>query len=253
MDFQEKLFGLIGFPLTHSFSKKYFTEKFTKENILHSRYELFPIKNISEINKIISDNPDLKGLNVTIPYKETVIPFLDELDETAKAVGAVNAIKILKKDNNKPLLKGYNTDIYGFKQSIKPFLEINHEKALILGTGGASKAVAWVLNQMGITCNFVSRNPHKPNELNYTDLNEWIINSHLLIINTTPLGTYPNIGEFPPIPYEFLSENHFLYDLTYNPAETTFLKKGKKYGAQGINGQSMLELQAEKAWGIWNS
>ena len=247
------LYGLIGFPIDHSFSKKIFDQKFLSQNIIDSQYELFAIENISDLNSILSKNNNLKGLNVTIPHKVSIIPYLDEMDETALAVGAVNTIKIINKDNNKKHLVGFNTDVYGFKQSIKPFLDINHEKALILGNGGAAKAVSWVLNKMGIVCNFVSRNPSKSNELNYKDLNEWVIKSHLLIINTTPLGTYPNIDEFPPIPYEFITENHLLYDLTYNPRETTFLKKGKLAGSQILNGQSMLEIQAEKAWEIWNS
>lgn len=247
------VFGLIGFPLEHSFSKKYFTEKISSLKIIDTEYQLFPIESLSEFKSILLNNANLKGLNVTLPYKVSIIPYLNELEETASAVGAVNTIKIVKNSDHSNHLIGYNTDVYGFKQSIKPFLEINHEKALILGRGGAAKAVSWVLNQMGICCNYVSRNPVKSDEISYNDLNEWVIKSHLLIINTTPVGNFPNINDFPSIPYEFLTENHLLYDLTYNPVETAFLKKGKLAGSQIINGQSMLEIQAEKSWEIWNS
>ena len=245
-----RLYGLIGYPLSHSFSRKYFIEKFRKENITNAEYKLFPLGKISGLPQLLFNNTDLYGLNVTIPYKEAVIPFLDELDETAKAVGAVNTIKIIH--NNKSRLIGYNTDIYGFRQSIKPFLEANHERALILGTGGASKAVEYVLTQIGVNCLFVSRNPKKKNEIAYQDINEYVIKSHLLIVNTTPIGMYPGVDNSPSIPYEFLTEKHFLYDLVYNPEETIFLKLGRIQGAQGINGLSMLHLQAEKACEIWN-
>ncbi len=256
----QKKFGLIGYPLLHSFSKKYFTEKFEKEGISDSQYELFPIEHINNFPQLLTDNPTLCGLNVTIPYKEKIIPFLNELDETAKAVGAVNCIKIISKkqtttDNQQPFLIGYNTDVFGFKQSIKPFLESHHQRALILGTGGASKAVAYVLKEIGIDCYFVSRNKHHDSGANiflYEEINEYVINAFNLIINTTPVGMYPNINEVPEIPFEFISDKHLLYDLVYNPTETIFLKQGKEKGAICINGLSMLYLQAEKAWEIWN-
>jgi shikimate dehydrogenase len=245
-----KQFGLIGFPLTHSFSKNYFSEKFEKEKIENCAYELYPIEHIESINDLIKQHPNLAGLNVTIPYKESVIPFLHELDATAKAIGAVNCIKI---ENGK--LIGYNTDAFGFKQSIKPFLETHHERALILGTGGASKAVFHVLNEIGIDCFFVSRDKSTlktTKAFNYNELNEHVLNAFKLIVNTSPVGTYPNVSEAPEIPYKLLTSNHLLYDLVYNPTETEFLKRGKQQGATAINGLSMLHQQAEEAWRIWS-
>ncbi len=251
-----KSYGLIGYPLSHSFSKKYFTEKFAKENILDSEFHAFPIENIQLLPQLIKDNPSLKGLSVTIPYKESVIPFLNELDETAKKIGAVNCIKITNKSPNSqlptPFLKGYNTDAFGFRQSIKPFLESHHERALILGTGGASKAVYHVLKEIGIDCYFVTRNKTAENQFNYDEVNENMLNAFKLIVNATPLGMFPNIDDFPPIPYQHISSSHLLYDLVYNPAETEFLKKGKAKGAAIVNGFSMLQHQAEEAWRIWN-
>ena len=246
----KKVYGLIGYPLSHSFSKNYFTEKFEKENIPDCEYNLYPIEDINELAQLIKNTPSLLGLNVTIPYKESIIPFLDTLDETAKKVGAVNCIKI--KDQK---LIGYNTDVFGFKQSIKPFLESHHERALILGTGGASKAVHYVLKEIGIDCYFVTRNKQQTTNTHffeYKELNEYIINSFKLIINTSPVGMYPNINEAPEIPYQFITPSHLLYDLIYNPAETAFLKHGKQQGASTLNGLSMLHQQAEEAWKIWN-
>jgi len=256
---QKKLFGLIGYPLTHSFSKKYFTEKFEKEGITDCSYELFPIEDINQFPHLISEYSSLGGLSVTIPYKEKIIPYLTELDETAKAVGAVNCIKIKRSvgqgDESNLKLIGYNTDVFGFKQSIKPFLESHHQRALILGTGGASKAVAYVLKEIGIDCYFVSRNKHHDSGTNiflYEEINEYVINAFHLIINTTPIGMFPNVNEVPEIPFEFITDKHLLYDLVYNPTETNFLKHGKEKGAICINGLSMLYLQAEKTWEIWN-
>lgn len=243
-----KLFGLIGHPLSHSFSKKYFTEKFEKENIEDCKYELFDIDNIEKLTSVLNKNPDLKGLNVTIPYKESVIPYLTELSPEAKEIGAVNTIKI---EGDK--LIGHNTDYFGFKQSLKPFVEINHERALILGTGGASKAVAYALNSININCLFVSRNPIKENEISYEDVNKYVIKHHQIIVNTTPIGTFPNIDDKPNLDYNLITANHLLYDLVYNPEQTLFLKKGKQRGAITLNGYQMLQLQAEKAWEIWNS
>lgn len=240
-------YGLIGYPLSHSFSKKYFTEKFEKENISDAEYHAFPIEQIELLPQLIKDNPSLRGLSVTIPYKETVIPFLDELNETAKKIGAVNCIKIL---NGKMI--GYNTDAFGFKQSIKPFLASQHERALILGTGGASKAVEYILKEIGINCFFVTRNKTAENQFAYNEVNENMMNAFKLIINATPLGMFPNIDSFPDIPYQFISSSHLLYDLVYNPAETEFLKRGKAKGAGIVNGYSMLQHQAEEAWRIWN-
>lgn len=250
-------YGLIGYPLSHSFSKKYFTEKFTKENILDCEFNAFPIEKIELLPQLIKDNPSLKGLSITIPYKENVIPFLDELDETAKKIGAVNCIKITNITPNSlrpnPHLKGYNTDAFGFRQSIKPFLESHHERALILGTGGASKAVHHVLKEIGIDCHFVTRNKKAENQFTYDEVNENMLNAFKLIVNATPLGMFPNVDVCPNIPYQYISSSHLLYDLVYNPAETEFLKKGKSKGAAIVNGFSMLQHQAEEAWRIWNT
>ncbi len=245
-----KQYGLIGHPLTHSFSKKYFTEKFTKESITDSSYELYDIENIDLISDVINNNQNLKGLNVTIPYKESIMGLLTEIDSKAKAIGAVNTIKI---SEDKKSLKGFNTDYDGFKKSLKPFLDINHERALILGTGGASKTVKFVLNELNIDCLMVSRNPKKDDEISYDDVNEYVIKHHQIIVNTTPIGTFPNVNEYPSIKYENLTDKHLLYDLVYNPEETGFLKKGKAKGCITINGLQMLKIQAEKAWEIWNS
>lgn len=242
-----KLYGLIGHPLSHSFSKKYFTEKFEKEDIADCKYEFFDIDNIEKLSSILKQNPDLIGLNVTIPYKESVIPYLTELSPEAKEIGAVNTIKI---DGEK--LIGYNTDYFGFKQSLKPFIEINHERALILGTGGASKAVAYALKSININCLFVSRNPKNDNEISYDDINDYVIKHHQIIVNTTPIGTFPNINDKPNLDYSLITSGHLLYDLVYNPTETVFLREGKQRGAITLNGYQMLQLQAEKAWEIWN-
>ncbi len=240
-------YGLIGYPLSHSFSKKYFSEKFERENISDAEYHAFPIEQIELLPQLIKDNPSLRGLSVTIPYKETVIPFLDELNETAKKIGAVNCIKI---SNGKMI--GYNTDAFGFKQSIKPFLASQHERALILGTGGASKAVEYILKEIGINCFFVTRNKTAENQFIYEEVNENMLNAFKLIVNATPLGMFPNINACPAIPYQFITSSHLLYDLIYNPTETEFLKKGKLKGAAAVNGFSMLQHQAEEAWRIWN-
>ncbi|MCE9539254.1 MAG: shikimate dehydrogenase [Bacteroidetes bacterium] len=258
-----KTYGLIGLHLSHSFSKKYFSEKFVKENSNDCEYNLYPIDNIDQLPQLIADNPAFCGLNVTIPYKESIIPYLDELDETAKAVAAVNCIKILRDEGKKTRLIGYNTDVFGFRQSIKPFLEIQHERALILGTGGASKAVAYVLKEIGIECFFVSRSKEQDariknqdlgaNTFLYEELTEYIISAFKLIINATPVGTFPNINEAPALPYQYIQPSHLLYDLVYNPTETEFMKRGKLQGASVVNGLSMLHQQAEEAWRVWNS
>ena len=241
-------YGLIGKTLSHSFSKKYFEDKFRRENI-SAAYENYEIDSIEKFPIIIKENPQLRGLNVTIPYKEKIIPFLDEIDEITKKIGAVNTIKI---DPVTKKTKGFNTDYYGFKQSIKPFLESQHQRALILGTGGASKAVKFVLNELGIPTLFVSRNPTKENEISYHEVDSNLMKFYFLIVNTTPLGMYPNENEKPAIDYHLLTNQHLLFDLIYNPTETLFLKEGKKRNAQTVNGISMLKLQAEKAWEIWN-
>ena len=240
-----KQFGLIGKSLTHSFSKIYFENKFQRESDIRSSYQDFPLERVEDFKTLIGE-VDLSGLNVTIPYKETIIPFLDEMSIEAKAIGAVNTIQF---KNDKII--GYNTDYIGFHNSIKPFLENTMECALILGTGGASKAVVYALERIGIKCLCVSRTPVK-NQLSYDELNEFVIKYHLLIVNTTPLGTSPNTTEYPTIPYQFIGEKHLLVDLVYNPEETLFLKKGKENRAMILNGKSMLIHQAEAAWKIWN-
>ena len=243
------LYALVGKNISYSFSRGYFTKKFEKLALKNHEYINFDIQSIHELPQKIKENKKkLKGMNVTIPYKLEVFNFLDKIDKKALKVGAVNTIKITKKGR----LKGYNTDVYGFKKSLKPLLKKHHKKALILGTGGASKAVAFVLENLGIKYKFVSRNPEGKKQISYLEITKEIIQDTHLIINSTPLGTYPNTEACPDIPYEFISNKHVLYDLIYNPSETTFLKKGKERGAVTKNGLEMLELQAEKAWGIWN-
>ncbi len=244
-----KQYGLIGFPLTHSFSKKYFAEKFRKEKIGDVEYMNFPLQSIGEIISLVIDNPEIYGLNVTIPYKEQVIPFLDDIDPEANEAGAVNTIKILR-EKNKISLKGYNTDIIGFIQSLPADISKKHKNALILGTGGASKAVVCGLNKLKIKYQLVSRTG-KPGCVTYKDLDEKTIRKNTLIINTTPLGMYPDTGSLPDLPYRYLSEQHLLYDLIYNPSVSSFLIEGKKIGAGVMNGLQMLENQAEESWKIW--
>jgi shikimate dehydrogenase len=241
-----RLYGLIGYPLTHSFSKKYFTEKFEKEGTGDCQYELYPIPSINVFRQVLQQHPELCGLNVTIPYKEQVLPFLDEKNDIVEAIQACNCIKI---ENGR--LKGYNTDVAGFEQSLKPQLRQHHTKALILGTGGAAKAVEFVLQKSGIAFKHVSRKP-SVNNYSYEQLTHRVITDYTLIINTTPLGSFPAINEAPPIPYEALTASHFLFDLIYNPEKTLFLKKGEAKGAAIKNGYEMLVIQAEESWKIWN-
>lgn len=244
-----KLYGLIGRALGHSFSKKYFTEKFRRESI-NSKYELFEIESIDEFPALIQKH-SFSGLNVTIPYKETIIPFLDDIDEVASIIGAVNVVKFIRKDNDL-ILKGYNSDAAGFTKSISKFLQPEHKKALVLGTGGASKAVGFGLKELGIEVIFVSRKP-KTGQLSYSELSREVISNNLIVVNTTPVGMFPFENECPDIPYEFLTTNHLLFDAVYNPTETLFMKKGKERGATVVNGLEMLEEQAIEAWKIWNS
>jgi len=243
-----RFFGLIGYPLGHSFSKKFFTEKFEKENI-HAQYDLYPLENIRQFTNLTT-SVELTGLNVTIPYKEQVIPFLDELDATAAEIGAVNVIKFSRKDG-KLHLKGYNSDAIGFENAIRPFLKSYHTHALILGTGGASKAIDYTLRKLGITTTFVSRKSSQ-GILSYQDLNQQVMTDNLLIVNCTPLGMYPNTENCPDIPYDLLSPQHLLYDVIYKPDETLFMKKGKDKGTVTVNGLEMLYGQAVAAWEIWN-
>lgn len=244
----KKLFGLLGQNISYSFSREYFTEKFELLDLENHKYINFDIDTIEKFPEILTQNKaSLSGMNVTIPYKEKIFPFLNKVSKKAEKIGAVNTLKITKKGK----IKGYNTDEYGFRKSLKPLLKKHHKNALILGTGGASKAIAYTLNKLNIKYLFVSRNP-KESELSYTDIDEKCLQKHTIIINCTPLGTYPKIEICPNIPYQFLNEKHLLYDLIYNPKETLFLQNGKKQGALIKNGLEMLELQAEKAWRIWN-
>lgn len=244
-----KKYGLIGYPLGHSFSKNFFNEKFHSESI-NAEYVNFEIPSIKELPSVLLANPDLVGLNVTIPYKEQVIPYLDELDKDAAAIGAVNVIKILN-HKGKTKLIGYNSDVIGFTQSIEPLLESQHKKALILGTGGASKAIRYGLTQLGVECKFVSRSPRE-GMLTYDALTPQIMDEYKVIVNCTPVGMYPHADKYPDIPYECLTPNHLLYDLLYNPDTTLFMKKGADRGAVTKNGLEMLLLQAFGAWDIWN-
>lgn len=245
-----KKLGLIGFPLGHSFSKKYYLEKFEKENIQGIDYNLYPLEDIHQFPDLYQETDGLYGVNVTIPYKQTIIPFLDELSPEAQQMNAVNCIQIKKKDEGYHL-KGFNTDAFGFEESLKPLLKPHHNKALILGNGGAAQAVVFSLQKLGITYTFVSRTKTDTN-LTYSELNDAIIKENTLIINCSPLGTYPNVDTCPDIPYESISEEHLLYDLVYNPEVTLFLKKGLEKGAAIKNGYDMLLLQAERNWIIWN-
>lgn len=240
--------GLLGKNISYSFSKTYFKKKFEEENINNTTYENFDIDSIDLFPSIIKNTTNLKGLNVTIPYKEQVIPFLDKINKKAKTIGAVNTIKITKTGK----LVGYNTDCYGFKKSLKPALKSHHKKALILGTGGASKAIAYSLKELNISYSYVSRKAAEGIDFTYLTLSQDIIKQHQIIINCTPLGTFPNVKDCPDIPYNGISKNHILFDLIYNPKETKFLTQGKTKGATLINGLDMLKFQAEKAWSIWN-
>jgi shikimate dehydrogenase len=246
-----RLFGLIGFPLSHSFSAKYFAKKFESENIPDTDYRLFPLGNITEVTSLIALQPDLQGFNITIPYKVAILPYLNHISDAAISVGAVNCVKIDRNESDVSLT-GYNTDVYGFRESLTPALKHIHKNALVLGTGGAAKAVCYTLRELGITYKLVSRTGDKESILNYAQLNENIISDNLLIINTTPVGTFPDIDTCPDIPYQFLTNKHLLFDLIYNPAETKFLRLGREAGATTLNGANMLVLQAEKSWEIWN-
>lgn len=240
-------FGLIGKSLGHSFSAGYFTEQFAQLDLDHS-YQNFEIQEIEEMQELWTQYPDLKGLNVTIPYKELVIPLLDELDDNAMEIGAVNTIKRLKDGR----LKGFNTDSYGFQQAISPLIHRDDKKALVLGTGGASKAVVHALKQLNIEVTRISRQGTAPDTLHYDQVSPDVLAMHQLVINTTPLGTYPDIESSPPLPYEGLHARHLLFDLVYNPPVTQFLEQGRKVGCRWLNGLGMLEHQADKAWEIWN-
>lgn len=245
-----KKLGLIGYPLSHSFSKGYFAEKFKKENIPNHRYDNYAIPTIADFPNLLASQTTLVGLNVTIPYKEQVIPYLDSLDSKAAAIGAVNTIRIADGKT-----KGFNTDIDGFEYSLRTLLGeaiTSPLRALVLGTGGAAKAVHYVLQQLGIVFQTVSRHADK-GDLTYEQLNAASMTAHRLIVNTTPLGMSPHVERAPDLPYEQLGTQHFLYDLIYNPAETRFLERGRLAGAKTTNGLEMLHIQAERAWEIWNT
>jgi shikimate dehydrogenase len=239
-------FGLIGKNIDYSFSKVYFTKKFKALKLDHYTYENFDFQEISELENVLKNNQNIKGFNVTIPYKEAIIPYVSAMDAIAKEIGAINTIKITTEG-----IKGYNTDYYGFQKTMEPLLENHHKFALILGTGGASKAVAYVFKILGISYKFVSRKAEN-DQFSYSDLNQKILEKYTIIVNCTPLGTYPNMERKPEIPYQYISPKHLLFDLIYNPEKTTFLLAGEAQGAQIKNGETMLEQQAEKAWEIWN-
>jgi len=240
-----KLFGLIGYPLSHTFSPGYFNEKFKREHI-HAEYRAFPLERLEEFPELLNLYPQLQGLNVTIPYKERIIPYLGRLDKLAQDIGAVNCIRLDEEG-----LTGFNTDASGFRDTIRPLLQARHKAALILGTGGASRAVRYILEQEGLECLLVSRTGEK-GAVKYNELDRDMLERYTVIINTTPAGMYPRHEEAPAIPYRFLTAGHLLYDLIYNPAETLFLKKGRQQGAAVKNGYDMLIGQAEGSWSVWN-
>lgn len=242
-------YGLIGFPLGHSFSVSFFNEKFTNENI-NARYINFEIPQIDELPEILASNPELKGLNVTIPYKQKVISYLDDISPEAKSIGAVNVIRIIHKGKN-PILKGFNSDVIGFTRSIEPMLEKFHKKALILGTGGASKAIEYGLNTLGLETLFVSRTK-RDGCITYDEVTPELVKEYNVIVNCTPVGMYPKADSCPDLPYEAMGSHNILYDLIYNPDETLFMKKGAEHGATTKNGLEMLLLQAFASWDFWN-
>lgn len=246
----EKRFGLLGKNISYSFSKKYFTEKFDTLGLTQYEYVNYDLDKIEDFNKmVLKDLSFLGGLNVTIPYKQSIMELLDEIDGEAEIIGAVNTIKVL---NNKKL-KGFNTDAYGFETSLKSCWRGNERGALILGTGGASKAIAHVFNKLGISFLFVSRSKTSAYMINYQDLSKDILREHEMIVNCSPLGTFPEVEAKPDIPYEFLTDKHLLFDLIYNPKRTAFLKMGENAGAIVSNGEAMLKHQADRSWEIWNS
>ncbi|MDR2844152.1 MAG: shikimate dehydrogenase [Candidatus Symbiothrix sp.] len=242
-------YGLIGYPLKHSFSIGFFNDKFTAERI-DAEYVNFELASIKEVKAVLKEHPQLKGLNVTIPYKEQIIPYLDKLSDNAKLIGAVNVVKI-ERNKGKMKLTGYNSDIIGFKESIAPLLKPHHQSALVLGTGGAAKAVFYGLQQLGIRPVYVSRKKTSDTILTYSDFTPEVMAAHTLIVNCTPVGMWPNMDEAPNIPYELVTEKHLLYDLLYNPNETMFMKKGLEQGAEVKNGLEMLLLQAFASWDFW--
>lgn len=247
-----RIFGLIGFPLNHSKSKEYFTSRFEKDHLQDCRYENFEIRDVSELRDLLSYYPDIEGLNVTIPHKTNIIEILDETDPVASAIGAVNCLKINRK-NGKVGITGYNTDASAFKKSLKPLLDDFIGKALILGTGGSSRAVSFALKELKIEHLFVSRNKSQSQTIIYKDIDARLLSEYKLIINCTPSGMFPSNNSFPDLPYSALNGEHILFDLVYNPEETLFLLQGKRHGSKIKNGLEMLILQAEASWKIWNT
>jgi shikimate dehydrogenase len=258
-------FGLIGYPLGHSFSRKYFKEKFRALGLQFHSYQLFPLNNLHDFPFVLYHNPELRGLNVTIPYKTAIIPYLDQLDETANEAGAVNTIRIdfrqenMTPDDDNPdpdawrknlVLTGFNTDVYGFEETVGSELK-RHSKALVLGTGGSSRAIVHILRKHSIAVTFVSRT-RKEGCLTYEDIDTSVMENHSLIVNCTPAGMFPNIHQMPPLPYHAMSSRHLVYDLIYNPAETAMMREASLYGASCMNGLRMLHLQADRAWEIWS-
>jgi len=243
-----KRYGLIGYPLSHSFSQQYFADKFQREGIGNCMYESFPIASIDELGNLLVAHPDLKGLNVTIPYKQAVLPYLTDISHLPERLLACNCIKI-----EGDTLTGYNTDVTGFEESFKPLLQSHHTKALVLGSGGAAAAVTYCLRKLNIEYKIVSRTAGNGEALTYEEVDASVIAEYPVIINTTPLGMYPNVQAAPPLPYDAITSKHYLFDLLYNPSKTIFLQRGEERGAAIKNGQEMLVIQAEESWNIWNS
>jgi shikimate dehydrogenase len=243
-----KRYGLIGYPLSHSFSQQYFADKFRREGISNCVYEPFPIASIDELGNLLATHPDLKGLNVTIPYKQVVLPYLTDISHLPERLPACNCIKI-----EGDALTGYNTDVTGFEQSFTPLLQPHHKKALVLGSGGAAAAVTYCLRKLNIEYKIVSRTPGNGTALTYDEVDASVIAEYPVIINTTPLGMYPNLQSAPALPYDAITSKHYLFDLLYNPAKTVFLQRGEERGAAIKNGHEMLVIQAEESWRIWNS
>ncbi len=245
----KSLYGLIGYPLGHSFSAAFFKDKFERESIA-AEYRNFPLATIKELPQLLATEPALRGFNVTIPYKQAILPYLAKCSDEAAQIGAVNTVRVKRQLDGSVCLEGFNTDVIGFRESIHPLLQANHQQALILGTGGASKAVAYGLTQLGLEYRYVSRTP-APDRLTYADVTPELLRRYTVVVNTTPLGMYPNVETCPNIPYEALTPSHLLYDLVYNPEITTFLRRGAERGAATKNGLEMLHIQAVEAWKIY--